>query len=73
VDNSLPRVLAHTHCATTTAFSSRNPMVDPKETLTLLLFATGEHLGFIFGKGTVNVAGNRRDIRQRRGSPRSQS
>ena len=29
VDNSLPRVLAHTHCATTTALSLRNPMVDP--------------------------------------------
>ncbi len=31
VDNSLPRVLPHTHCATT-ALSSRNPMVDPTET-----------------------------------------
>ncbi len=30
VDNSLARVLAHTHRATTTALSSRNPMVDPK-------------------------------------------
>ncbi len=29
VDNSLPRVLAHTHRATTTALSLRNPMVDP--------------------------------------------
>ncbi len=35
VDNSLPRVPAHPHCATTTAFSSRNPMVDPQETLAL--------------------------------------
>ncbi len=33
VDNSLPRVLAHTHCATTTALSLQNPMVDPKRTL----------------------------------------
>jgi glycosyltransferase involved in cell wall biosynthesis len=32
VDNSLPRVPAHTHCATTTAFSLQNPMVDPKRT-----------------------------------------
>ncbi len=32
VDNSLPRVLAHTHCPITTALSSRNPMVDPKGT-----------------------------------------
>ncbi len=32
VDNSLPRVLAHTHCATTTALSLRNPMVDPTRT-----------------------------------------
>ncbi|MDH3967449.1 MAG: hypothetical protein OEU56_10570, partial [Rhodospirillales bacterium] len=29
VDNSLPRVPAHTHCATTTALSLRNSMVDP--------------------------------------------
>ena len=29
VDNSLPRVLAHPHCATTT-LSLRNPMADPK-------------------------------------------
>ncbi len=28
VDNSLPRVLTHTHRATTTALSLRNPMVD---------------------------------------------
>jgi hypothetical protein len=33
VDNSLPRVLAHTHCATTTALSLRNPMVDPQRSL----------------------------------------
>ncbi len=33
VDNSLPRVPAHTHCATTTALSLRNPMVDPTRTL----------------------------------------
>jgi len=32
VDNSLPRVLANTHCATT-AFPLRNPMVDPNRTL----------------------------------------
>ena len=31
VDNSLPRVLPHTHCATT-ALSLQNPMVDPKRT-----------------------------------------
>ncbi len=30
VDNSQTRVLTHTHCATTTALSSRNSMVDPK-------------------------------------------
>jgi hypothetical protein len=30
VDNSLPRVPAHTHYATTTELSLRNPMVDPK-------------------------------------------
>ena len=32
VDNLLPRVPAHTHCATTTANSLRNPMVDPLRT-----------------------------------------
>jgi hypothetical protein len=32
VDNSPPRVLAHPHCATTTAYSSRNSMVDPTRT-----------------------------------------
>ena len=32
VDNSPPRVLAHPHCATT-AYSSRNSMVDPTRTL----------------------------------------
>ena len=31
VDNSRTRVLAHTHCATTAANSSRNSMVDPKQ------------------------------------------
>jgi hypothetical protein len=37
VDNSLPRVLAHLHCATTTALSLRNPMVDPTRTSGILL------------------------------------
>ncbi len=32
VDNSLPRLPAHTHCATT-ALSLQNPMVDPSRTL----------------------------------------
>ena len=31
------RVLAHTHCATTTALSLRNPMVDPTRTFEIRL------------------------------------
>ena len=53
VDNSLPRVPAHTHYATTTALSLRNPMVDPTRTFGLdglflhphIEFRDNAHLG----------------------------
>jgi hypothetical protein len=54
VDNSLPRVPAHTHCATTTALSLRNPMVDPLETSPRLVPLTDKACQHGL-RGTVNL------------------
>ncbi len=64
VDNSLPRVPAHTHCATTTALSLRNPMVDPTRTLVIESWKSLPHpISFnsaqYLGEGTWPTIGRR--------------